>query len=143
MGVTLAIKQNNNIFDMFAQYHKAKEFQDNLPALDNPRTKQIDLNQIIGKEYESFWYSRERYRVIKGSRASKKSKVTALFYITNMMEFSEANLVVIRKHLNTHRTSTRNDLIWAINRLGVKDDWYYSKSDNGDLTITRISTGHS
>ena len=142
MSLTLALNPNNsNIFDSFSKYYKSKQFKEQLPALDNPRDKEIDLNKIIGKEYESFWYSRERYRVIKGSRGSKKSKVTALFYISNMMEFPEANLVVIRKHLNTHRTSTRNDLIWAINRLGVQYDWSYSNSDNGELTITRISTG--
>lgn len=103
--------------------------------------KEINLNEVIGREYEPFWYSRERYRAVKGSRGSKKSKVTALFYISNMMEFPMANLVVIRKRLNTHRTSTRNDLIWAINRLGVKADWQYSESDSGELTITRKSTG--
>jgi phage terminase large subunit len=142
MSLTLALNPNNsNIFDSFSKYYKSKQFKEQLPALDNPRDKEVDLNKIIGKEYESFWYSRERYRVIKGSRASKKSKVTALFYISNMMEFTEANLVVIRKRLNTHRTSTRNDLIWAINRLGVQKDWNYSTSDSGELTITRISTG--
>lgn len=102
---------------------------------------ELDLNEVIGREYEEFWYSRERYRVLKGSRASKKSKVTALWYISNLMKYPEANLVVIRKRLNTHRTSTRNDLIWAINRLKVQGDWLYSKSDNGELTITRKSTG--
>ena len=35
----------------------------------NPnRDSEMDLNVIIGREYEPFWYSRERYRVIKGSR---------------------------------------------------------------------------
>lgn len=142
MSLSLALNPNNsNIFDSFSRYYKSKQFKEQLPALDNPRDKEIDLNKIIGKEYESFWYSRERYRVIKGSRGSKKSKVTALFYISNMMEYPMANLVVIRKRLNTHRTSTRNDLIWAINRLGVQKDWNYSTSDSGELTITRISTG--
>ena len=108
---------------------------------ENTKEKVVDLNKVIGREYEPFWYSRERYRVVKGSRGSKKSKVTALFYISNMMEYPMANLVVIRKRLNTHRTSTRNDLIWAINRLGVKSDWIYSDSDSGELTITRKSTG--
>lgn len=109
-------------------------------AYDPKKDKQIKLNDVIGKEYEPFWYSKERYRVIKGSRGSKKSKVTALWYISNMMKYDKANLVVIRKRLNTHRTSTRNDLIWAIQRLKVEDDWIYSTSDNGELTLTRKST---
>ena len=109
--------------------------------LDSPVEKVIDLNEVIGKEYEAFWNSKERYRVIKGSRGSKKSKVTALYYISMMMKYDQANLVVIRKHLNTHRTSTRNDLIWAINRLGVQDKWDYSKTDSGELTLTIKDTG--
>lgn len=101
----------------------------------------LNLNEVVGREYEDFWWSRERYRVLKGSRGSKKSKATALWYISNMMEHYGSNLVVIRKRLNTHRTSTRNDLIWAINRLKVKDYWQYSESDSGELTITYKPTG--
>lgn len=118
----------------------------NKETFDNPKVNPIkdvilDLNEVIGREYEEFWWSRERYRVIKGSRGSKKSKVTALWYISNMMEYDQANLVVIRKRLNTHRTSTRNDLIWAIKRLGVESDWNIPSGDSGELTLTRLSTG--
>lgn len=120
---------------------RAKQNSLSIYAQDPKRDKQLDLNEVIGREYEPFWYSRERYRVVKGSRGSKKSKVTALWYISNMMKYDMANLVVIRKRLNTHRTSTRNDLIWAINRLNVQGDWSYSTSDSGELTITRKSTG--
>ena len=102
---------------------------------------ELDLNEIIGREYEDFWWSRERYRVLKGSRGSKKSKVTSLFYISSLMEYDQANLVVIRKRLNTHRTSTRNDLIWAIKRLKVEADWNIPGGDSGELTLTRKSTG--
>lgn len=133
-----------DIYADISKYYKVLSNQalsSTISDVTNPnRDSEMDLNVIIGREYEPFWYSRERYRVIKGSRGSKKSKVTALWYISNMMKYPESNLVVIRKRLNTHRTSTRNDLIWAINRLKVKGDWYYSESDNGDLTITRKST---
>lgn len=131
-----------DIYADIRKYHvlKDKPLNNSVPYNVLNR-REIKLNEVVGREYEEFWWSRERYRVLKGSRGSKKSKVTALWYISNLMKYDKANLVVIRKRLNTHRTSTRNDLIWAINRLGVKNDWSYSTSDSGELTITRISTG--
>lgn len=130
-----------SILEEINRYYSQLKKKDVIKVENPINDEVINLNEIIGKEYEPFWYSKERYRVIKGSRGSKKSKVTSLWYISNMMKYDKANLVVIRKRLNTHRTSTRNDLIWAIKRLKVEDDWLYSKTDSGDLTITRKSTG--
>lgn len=130
-----------SILEEIDKYYSQLKKKDVIKVENPINDEVINLNEIIGKEYEPFWYSKERYRVIKGSRGSKKSKVTSLWYISNMMKYDKANLVVIRKRLNTHRTSTRNDLIWAIKRLKVEDDWIYSKTDSGDLTITRKSTG--
>ena len=129
-----------NITSYYNVLNRNKETFDN-PKVNPMKDVILDLNEVIGREYEEFWWSRERYRVIKGSRGSKKSKVTALWYISNMMEYDQANLVVIRKRLNTHRTSTRNDLIWAIKRLGVESDWNIPSGDSGELTLTRLSTG--
>lgn len=42
----------------------------------------VKLPEIVGKGYGTFWRWKGRYRVCKGSRASKKSKTTALWYIT-------------------------------------------------------------
>lgn len=130
-----------SIYTEIDKYYKRKNNLTHYIASDPKKDSIINLNEVIGREYEPFWYSRERYRAIKGSRGSKKSKVTALWYISNLMKYDMANLVVVRKRLNTHRTSTRNDLIWAINRLNAKGDWNYSESDSGELTITRKSTG--
>lgn len=43
------------------------------------QNKAISLQSIIGKGYYDFWNSRATYVVVKGSRASKKSKTTALW----------------------------------------------------------------
>ena len=79
--------------------------------------KKIDLASIVGKGYASFWNFKGRYRVVKGSRASKKSKTIALWYIINMMLNPEANLLVIRRTGNTLRDSCYAELLWAINRI--------------------------
>ena len=61
----------------------------------------IYLPDVVGKGYKEFWNFKGRYRVCKGSRASKKSKTTALWYIYNIMKYKGANLLVVRK---TYRT---------------------------------------
>ena len=77
-------------------------------------------------------------RVVKGSRASKKSKTTALWIITNMMKYPDANTLVIRKVFRTLKDSCFTELKWAINRLGVQDYWDIKESP---LEMTYIPTG--
>ena len=79
----------------------------------------IYLPDIVGKGYKSYWNFKGRYRVCKGSRASKKSKTTALWYIYNLMKYPNSNLLVIRKTYSTLKNSCYTELKWAIHRLGV------------------------
>lgn len=94
----------------------------------NMKTEQINLPDIIGKGYASFWKSKKRYRVLKGGRGSKKSVTTALWFIYNIMKHSKANAVVVRKTFNTHKDSTFAQLKWAAKRLGVYDKWKFTES---------------
>ena len=48
--------------------------------------KKVYLPEIVGKGYGTFWRFKGRYRVCKGSRASKKSSTTALWYIENIIK---------------------------------------------------------
>lgn len=96
------------------------------------------LPDIIGKGYKSFWNFRGRYRVVKGSRASKKSKTTALWYIYHMMKYPEANLLVVRKTFRTLKDSCFTDLKWAVHRWGVDHLWNFTLSP---LEATYIPTG--
>ena len=43
--------------------------------------KKIYLPELIGKGYKDYWNSKARYCLCKGSRGSKKSKTTALWFI--------------------------------------------------------------
>ena len=85
----------------------------------------VSLPEVVGKGYATFWNFKGRYRVCKGSRASKKSKTTALWYIVNMMKYPKANLLVVRKSYRTLKDSCFTELRWAIHRLGVDDFWDY------------------
>lgn len=102
------------------------------------KINKIYLPDYIGKGYKAFWNWKGRYRVCKGSRASKKSKTTALWYIVNMMKYPEANLLVVRKTFRTLKDSCFTELKWAINRLNVSAFWEIKESP---LEITYKSTG--
>lgn len=101
----------------------------------------FSLKKLVGKHYTRFWNFKGRYRVVKGSRASKKSKTTALNFITRLMEYPEANLLVVRKVEKTLRDSCCADLIWAIYRLGVQDLWDFPTKPTSKLEITYKPTG--
>ena len=83
----------------------------------------LKLPEVVGRGYKTFWQFKGRYRVCKGSRASKKSKTTALWYIVNMMKHHKANLLVVRKSYRTLKDSCFTELRWAIHRLGVDEFW--------------------
>lgn len=76
--------------------------------------------------------------MVKGSRASKKSKTTALWFIYHMMKMPGANLLVIRKTYRTLKDSCFTELKWAINRLGVSSWWEIKESP---LEMTYKPTG--
>ncbi|MFV0519080.1 MAG: phage terminase large subunit, partial [Lachnospirales bacterium] len=101
-------------------------------------TLNLSLKEIVGGSYNRFWHFRGRYRVVKGSRASKKSKTTALWYIANIMKYREANLLVVRKTFRTLKDSCFTELKWAINRFGVGDFWKVTESP---LQMEYIPTG--
>ncbi len=89
---------------------------------------EVNLPEKIGKGYGKFWYFRGRYRVCKGSRASKKSKTTALWFIYNIMRHPHANAMCVRQTFNTLQDSCWADLQWAAGRLGVSHLWSFTVS---------------
>lgn len=101
-------------------------------------TNKISIKSIVGSGYNEYWNFKGRYRIVKGSRASKKSKTTALYYITKLMAHKGANLLVIRKTFRTLKDSCFTELKWAINRLNVKEFWKITESP---LQLEYLPTG--
>ena len=98
------------------------------------------ISDFVGGGYNDFWKFKGRYRVVKGSRRSKKSKTTALWYIANLSKekYREANLLVVRKTYRTLKDSCFTELKWAIKRLGLENTWISKESP---LEIENIETG--
>ena len=90
--------------------------------------KHINLPKLIGKGYGEFWRSKKRYVIVKGSRASKKSKTTALWLILNLMKYPKANAMCIRAVYNTLEQSCFTELKWAVAQLCVSDRWSFTKN---------------
>lgn len=100
--------------------------------------KKISIKELLGGGYNRFWHNKNFYRVVKGSRGSKKSKGTALNIIYRMMKYEWANTLVVRRFSNTLQQSCYTDLKWAINRLEVSHLW---KTNESLPELTYIPTG--
>ena len=98
----------------------------------------IHLPDVVGGGYRDFWRCRKRYRVVKGSRASKKSKTTALWFIYSLMKYKGSNALVIRKTYRALHDSCFTELKWAIHRLKVDHLWEIKESP---LEMTYTPTG--
>jgi len=98
------------------------------------------MRTFIGNGYDRFWSFKGRYRVVKGSRASKKSKTAALWFVSQLSKekYRDANLLVIRKTFRTLKDSCFAELKWAIRRLGLQGTW---KAKESPLEIENVKTG--
>ena len=84
---------------------------------------ELSMQQLVGKGYADFWNFKGRYVACKGSRASKKSKTAALWIISHLIQYPEANAIYIRKTERTLKDSCYSDCKWAIHRMGL-DKWF-------------------
>ncbi|WZY01605.1 PBSX family phage terminase large subunit [Bacillus sp. FSL W7-1360] len=100
--------------------------------------QRISIAKLIGKGYNQFWHDRSFYRVVKGSRGSKKSKTTALNIIYRMMRYPWANTLVVRRYSSTLRQSCYTDLKWAIHKQQVAHLW---KTNESLPELTYLPTG--
>ena len=88
----------------------------------------IKLPEIVGEGYGDYWRFKGRYRVVKGSRASKKSTTTAMNMIYRIMKYPQSNVLVVRKTFRTLQDSCFAQLKWAIRRLSVEEYFDYKYS---------------
>lgn len=93
----------------------------------------IRISEKILPAFTGFWQAcnrrtrRKLYKVLKGGRNSSKSTHIAIRIIWDMMRNS-VNALCIRKVGNTLETSVYEQLLWAIEYLGVAKYWDTKKS---------------
>ena len=104
-----------------------------VPPKKTTQNNQLSLREIVGQGYDEMFNFHGRYICIKGSRASKKSKTTAIYIILKMMREPKGCVLCVRKTAETLRDSCFADLKWAAERLGVQQ---YFKFRENPLTVT-------
>lgn len=104
--------------------------------------KMVRLNQLIAPSFYSTHHvvrKKEKSHIwLKGGRGSTKSSFVSLEIVLGMMQDPDANAVVLRRVKDTLRESVYEQMLWAIDKLGVDHLWHASISP---MNITYIPTG--
>lgn len=105
-------------------------------------SKTIRLTNLIGHAYYGLHndIKNERYTHywLKGGRGSLKSSFISIEIILGMMRHPERHAICFRKIKDTLRESVFEQLLWAIDALGVADYWHKSVSP---MRLTYLPTG--
>lgn len=104
--------------------------------------KNVNLKEVIAPAFypfhrafkdglhSSYW--------LKGGRGSTKSSVISVEIVLGLERDVNANAVVLRKVAETLRESVYEQMLWAIDILGLTDEYHASVKP---LRITKIKTG--
>lgn len=100
----------------------------------------IKSNSIFARVYNSTFrhictHKYERY-TFTGGRASCKSSFISLVIVILIVMFPNYNALIIRKTANTLRRSVFEQIVWAINKLGLAGRFKIPKSQTAALPIT-------
>lgn len=107
-----------------------------------PQREAVRLTDLIAPQFWSvYWDIVEElhtYYDLYGGRGSTKSSFISLMLVLGMMEDPNANAVVFRKVASTVATSVYEQILWAIEALGVQDLW---KATSNPHKIRYLPTG--
>ena len=102
----------------------------------------VKLTDLIAPSFYALHYDiiegKHTHYYLKGGRGSTKSSFVSIEIILGMMQDNHANAVVIRKVGLYLKDSVYEQLIWAVNKLGVEHLWQTKLSP---LEIIYIPTG--
>jgi phage terminase large subunit len=105
-------------------------------------TMKIKLSDVIAPSFKEVHKAIKKNKYVHywlgGGRGSTKSSFVAIELILGIMKDSNANAVVLRKVKDTLKESVLDQLVWAIDILGVSQYWHVPESK---LVLTYLSTG--
>lgn len=100
------------------------------------------LTEVIAPAFYGLYWDvtdcRHTHYWLKGGRGSTKSSFTSVMIVLGMMQNAEANAVVVRKVGLYLKDSVYEQLVWAIDKLGVSALWHCKLSP---LELVYIPTG--
>lgn len=92
----------------------------------------FDVHKYLKEDiYTHYW--------LAGGRASTKSSFISIEIPLMMMKDPDANCVILRKVSNTLKDSVYNQILWALDKLGVLEYWQVNKSP---LELTYLPYGN-
>ena len=104
--------------------------------------RKIELKELIAPSFYGLHHDVQNNKYthywLEGGRGSTKSSFTSLELILGIMKDPEANAMVLRKVGQTLRESVFEQLLWAIDALGVSGYW---KDKVSPLELTYVPTG--
>lgn len=87
--------------------------------------QQVILKNEINPHFNAMWWTQRPYVIAKGGRGSFKSSVISLRLVLNMLDEAnlnhKANVVCVRENAVNLRDTVFNQVLWAIDKLGVSD----------------------
>lgn len=99
----------------------------------------IKSNTIFAKKYNKLFRMIMKHEyteyTLPGGRGSCKSSFISLCIIILIVMFPQFNALIIRKNANTLRTSVYEQIIWAIEKLGLRGRFKIPKSETSALPI--------
>lgn len=85
------------------------------------------FRMVMGHEYTEY--------TLTGGRGSCKSSFVSLCVVILIVMFPQFNALIIRKNANTLRTSVYEQILWAIDKLGLRHRFKIPKSETSALPI--------
>lgn len=99
----------------------------------------IKSDTLFAKKYNSLFRRIMRHEfteyTLTGGRGSCKSSFISLCVVILIVMFPQFNALIIRKNANTLRTSVYEQIIWAIERLGLRGRFKIPRSETSALPI--------
>lgn len=88
----------------------------------------VDVNEQLNPIFFNAWLTDKPNKILSGGRSSFKSSYISLELVVKFLEDEKANVVVLRKVAKYLRDSVYNQIVWAIETLGVSNQFIFRSS---------------
>lgn len=92
----------------------------------------IKLSRMVNPHFYKVWRTKKPYVILKGGRGSFKSSVVSLKLVTMVKHYSQkgqrVNVICIRENASNLHDSVYNQISWALNMLGMYNEYRFYKS---------------
>lgn len=99
--------------------------------------KVVNILDQMNENFYSLWLAEESHIVAKGGRASMKSSIISIKLVKMFLDDPLGNVILLRKVAKYLAGSVYEQIVWAIDLLGVANQFYFGKSP---LKITHKKT---